>query len=1023
MDAVTPKQLDEILRESGALDETRRARFVSEWRASNSELRAKIETTLTHDNPRRSEIPAVGDHDAIHVHSQPGAGDVRAVEVLESIALEAVASRGIAPPFTGLSSIHGSRPNKGLAGAAGWECGSGLAVQPPTSDREDALVGRQVGSYRLTARVGVGSFGSVYRAAKFEESERQFALKLIQRPMDADAVMRRFRAETDVQRALDKHDNIVAVSDAGTTDEGWTYLVMEYVDGQPIDQYCDCRRLNIPARLRIFAKVCSAVHFAHQHAVIHGGLKPNNILVTSSGVPQLLDFGVAKFVDSVGAVENARTVAEPRAALAQTAAVLFTPEYTSPEQLTGDALTTSSDIYTLGVLVYQLLVGRGPYELRTWNASDLFQAICEHIPANPSSAVLLGGVRWSSRPTPEATPSLLEPLRESSRTASAPSSFAPDQLAAARGCSPKRLNRILAGDLDAIALRSLCKEPDHRYSSAGHFGDDIVRFLEGLPVSARPDSLTYRAAKCARRHAVLVGGGLISALVLVLGMFATSTGLVLARRELNRTDHSFRKARHGIDELYTRITEEKTLNQSGLLRLRTALLSDMQRRYADFLSDYGTDPLRRAEAAEAHARVARITTLIGSTSEAVLPYRRAISLWEKLAVEQSGNPHYQTNLAHSLNELGATLTALPGGLDEAFGTLVRARDLSAALIRYEPTSVSKRQELGLILLNIAENQKRRGQQEESCKSLKALINLESQLAAEDPRALDPRISLATAYTKLGNLFIQQRGELLKAMAALSEAIELREVITKERPELADEACSLADDLGEMSIIQQQLGQPERALETLHRSLETFERLALLYPHLVTYQNGLGIACNRMSDLLRHRGENGEALKLAQKARILFENLAFEHPQKTDLQIGLAQSHNNIARMFQHSGDAVEALRSFQRAMDLYESLRNPDSRTYYTLACILAQCLPLISAQDSTNRAVKSTYELSKFSQLRRRVYCDRAIEALRRAWAGGFLTTEILQTGRDLDPLRECPDFQSLVRDMESKSELQKQP
>ena len=321
---------------------------------------------------------------------------------------------------------------------------------------DDPMIGRRIGPYELTARIGAGCMGTVYRATRVEDFRREVAVSLIRRGRDGDAIVRRFQTESRVQAALGQHPHIAGLLDAGTTEDGRPYVVREYVDGRRIDEDCDDRRLDIPTRLKLFRKVCEAVHFAHQHRVIHRDVTPGHILIAADGVPKLIDFGLARLIDP-----------EP-------VELVLTPEYASPEQVQGEPITTASDVYALGVVLYQLLTGRLPYRLEERSTSAVFQAICEQVPERPSMAVVRRTVpRTGASPTSETPPEPAPPPEL------APT---PEEIAAARRVRPARLERILRGDLDAIVLMALRKEPERRYASAEQFADDLRCYLEGRPV-------------------------------------------------------------------------------------------------------------------------------------------------------------------------------------------------------------------------------------------------------------------------------------------------------------------------------------------------------------------------------------------------------------------------------------------------------------------------------------------------------------------------------------------------------------
>ncbi len=235
--------------------------------------------------------------------------------------------------------------------------------------------GRRIGVYRLLEQIGQGGMGEVYRAERADgQYDKQVAIKFVRAGLDTTSILERFRHERQVLASLD-HPNIARLLDGGTTDEGIPYLVMELIEGTPIDEYCDAQKLPVTERLKLFVQVCSAVQYAHQHLVIHRDIKPGNIIVTTEGVPKLLDFGIAKILDPTA--NSQTTVANP-----------MTPEYASPEQIRGEPITTSTDVYSLGVVLYQLLTGHSPYPKDTHAPHEFARAICEHEPERPSAAVL-----------------------------------------------------------------------------------------------------------------------------------------------------------------------------------------------------------------------------------------------------------------------------------------------------------------------------------------------------------------------------------------------------------------------------------------------------------------------------------------------------------------------------------------------------------------------------------------------------------------------------------------------------------
>jgi serine/threonine protein kinase len=895
----------------------------------------------------------------------------------------------------------------------------------PARDDADPMVGRRLGVYRLVARIGGGGMGSVYLAERIEDYEQQVAIKLIRRGMDSEAIVRRFRTEIHVQAALGKHPDIAGLIDAGTAEDGRPYFVMEYVDGRRIDEYCDDRRLDIPARLRLFGRVCEAVQFAHQHAVIHRDLKPGNILVTGDGVPKLIDFGIAKLIDPGDG--GAGGIARPDAAdeLTRTGELVLTPEYASPEQVQGEPVTTASDVYALGVVLYQLLTGRRPYRLKARTTAEVFQAICEQAPERPSTAVVRRPDRRPAKPA-ATTSSPAAPPGESTTTAPTPPlpepapapalGPVPEEVAAARGTTPAGLKRALAGDIDMIVLMALRKEPERRYASAAQLADDLQRYLDGRPVRARGDSAVYRAGKFVRRHAAAVAAATAVVLALVAGIVGTTWGLVLARRERDRAEVSSRQARRAVDQFFTRVGEERLLNQPGLHPLRKELLQDARRFYEEFLAERAGDPSLRAELAGARSRLARITADIGSYAEAADQYGQAIELWDDLLRSYPGESEYQEELAGALNGRAVALMRMTGRREEALDACRRARELVDAAIAGGPAPASRRHLLAQVLQNTAQIQLDQGHPREAIETLGRVLEIEGPLAAEDLRSLNPQVAVARALALLGEIHVGQPDGSGPALASYQQAVEILEAITREHPGLADEAYLLATDLGNLSVAQRVAGKLDSALKSSRRSIEILERLDRQYPGVLHYREALAQAYNLISDLHRRRREPTESLSFAEKARPLLERMVAEHPEDIDSRVDLSKSYNNIARVRQQSAEPAEALRSFQRAVDSLEGLPDLDARNSYNLACNLALCVPLIGAQEGT-QGVDDPETLTPGDRVRRQLYGDRAIEVLRRAVRGGFLNAEILLSDPDLAAIRGRDDFQQIVKDADKQA------
>ena len=553
---------------------------------------------------------------------------------------------------------------------APWaQAASALAsqVQP------EQFLGQRVGSYQITGQIGVGGMGEVYRAFRADdEYKKQVAIKLVRAGQNSDFVVNRFKNERQILASLD-HPNIARLLDGGTTENGVPYFVMELIEGHPIDQYCDTHKLAITERLKLFFQVCSAVQYAHQHLFIHRDIKPSNVLVTSDGVPKLLDFGIAKILEG-GGTEVAQL--EPTLTFFR----VLTPGYASPEQVRGATITTSSDIYSLGVVLYVLLTGRSPYQLTKLTSEEIARAVCEAEPEKPSTVV---------RRT-------ISDGKETAR-------LTPADLAALREGSVEKLSNRLCCDLDDIVLMALRKEPQQRYASVEQFAGDVRRHLENLPVIARKDTIRYLTSKFVTRHKAGVAAVVLIVLAVLAGMFATLREARIAQAQRIRAERRFNDVRNvanwmifdlprPIHAVPGALTVEKMLYDKGL-------------KYLDGLAaEAEGDPSLQRELAAGYKRLGDSEGFpyggsLGDSPSALISYRKALQMRKKLV---EGGPHNisdQVDLAKTYRTIGALLYKtgdLQGGQDSAH----KALEIIKPIAQVHDDNVDVLSELGTDLLTV-----------------------------------------------------------------------------------------------------------------------------------------------------------------------------------------------------------------------------------------------------------------------------------------------------------------------------------
>jgi eukaryotic-like serine/threonine-protein kinase len=657
---------------------------------------------------------------------------------------------------------------------------SRVELPPPERSRPP----RPIGPYRLLGEIGRGGMSVVFRAERSDgQFRRRVAIKFLRGGLDAEELHLRLQAERQILASLD-HPNIAPLLDGGVTDDGRPYLVMEYVDGVPLPEYCDARRLGVEARLALFLEVARAVRHAHARLVVHRDLKPSNILVTPEGRVRLLDFGIAKVLDqSPVELEDAGL---PRT---RTGVRFFTPEYASPEQIRGEGATTATDVWALGVVLHELLCGSRPFDLAGHAPPDAERVVLEAEPPKASAAV-----------TPEA--------------------------AELRGTTAPHLARRLRGDLDRIVAVALRKEPERRYPSVDRLVDDVERHLAGLPVSAQPDRIGYRVGKLVRRHRVESGAAALVLLAILGGAGGALWQAREAREERDRAElaaaRSEAVAGYLLDlfgaadpwetpadrltarELLARGEERlASLPDDPLLRARLLLgigetwmrLGEIQAARPLFeeaasLRERFLGP-RHPETGEALRSLANLRMREGSLAEAE-------ALLHAAREASGGSPSGE---ASTLSLLGFAYTGM-GRLDEALSSF---QDELALLRR---SGLNATEAVGHALINVAAIHRRLSRMDEAEAYLReAVEHRRRTLGAEHPLT-------AVALARLGGLLSEHRGRPDEAAALFHEALDLQTRV------LGPDHPSRIEALGGLALIREEAGDAAGAEALLAESLRT-----------------------------------------------------------------------------------------------------------------------------------------------------------------------------------------------------------
>jgi serine/threonine-protein kinase len=630
-------------------------------------------------------------------------------------------------------------------------------AMPETASITD-VVGERIGPYRVVRVIGSGGMGVVYLAERADEQYRQqVAIKVVRQRLVYPEIAERLVSERQILANLD-HPNIARLFDGGTTADGTPYLVMEYIDGLPIDDYCDGRRLNIDERLALFRTICSAVHYAHQNLVVHRDIKPTNILVTEDGVPKLLDFGIAKLLGAGGAAMDGLT---------RDGAVMMTPENATPEQVLNGPVTTATDTYALGVLLYRLLTGHPPYQIGD-SPREMALAICEQIPERPSVVVARESV---VRNRDDATPELISRYRST---------------------STEKLRRRLKGDLDNIVLVALRKEPARRYRSVNEFSEDIRLHLASMPVIAQPDTWRYRSEKFLRRHTV----GVAMSAILVTLLVAFGAAMTVQNKRIIEERDTAEEVSTFLEEIFRApdpgnargldITAKEILSM-GAKNIRqqlddrpaiqATLMETMGRVYFN-LGEYEPSiamleeslSLRQQSLGDDHPDVAASKNALAASLIRTADYERArLLLDEALELNRREHGNSSTAVASTMFNLAELLQAT-GKLDEA------QRFASASIEIYAPQSDRYAVELAEAknaLARILRGKNDLGEAERLQREAIALV--ETRLGKDHP--------FIAYYLQNLAVVLQAQGELDAAEAMFHESIAVTRKVLGDKHDL------------------------------------------------------------------------------------------------------------------------------------------------------------------------------------------------------------------------------------------------
>jgi non-specific serine/threonine protein kinase/serine/threonine-protein kinase len=758
----------------------------------------------------------------------------------------------------------------------------------PAADHLPA--GTQIGPYRVVQLIGEGGMGTVYQALR-EDIRKLVAIKVMKRGMESEFLLSRFANERQILAHFD-HPYITKFFDSGLAGDGRPYFVMEFVAGRQIDIYCDDNRLGTRARLELFLKVCAGVEYAHRNLVVHRDLKPRNILVTAEGDPKLLDFGIAKIMeeDPVTGAMHATV----------TAVRMMTPEYASPEQARGEPVSTSSDVYSLGVLLYELLTGHAPYRLAGRTPHEAAEVICQAQPTLPSTVV---------RRTEPADP------------ATGSQAVTPESISATRDERPARLVRSLSGDLDNVVMKALQKKPGQRYLSVEQLAEDIRRHLDGRPVLARAATWHYRAGKFAGRHKAGVIAASLVAISLAGGVVATLYEAHAANLQRARAERRFQDVRNLANSLMFEVYDAiQTL--PGSIGARELLVKRAQR-YLDSLSaESAEDPGLKLELAGAYEKLGDVlggyrSANLGNTAGAIDSYRKALALRESVERGATADVKLQRDLLRNHGKLSDVLL-YTGNPAEALQHSRKLLKMAEALVARDPGNTANQAYLASAYVDTGWKLAGNGDWQAGLANLRKSVALWETLVRTKPGANFER-GLAVAYDRTSVALATYSDQYAEALELLRKEVPLAGKLAAADPLNAPAQRLAAYARLNLGMVLAEQGDAEQARTQFAQAITVFEKLAAADPRDMQYRfdviDGTGLDANAAIEM----GDTAGAISRLETALELLRDVPAGPEREANLATDgfrMAKAHLHAAMAY-GTGDS-RARGEFAAARSWYE---------------------------------------------------------------------------------------------------------
>jgi eukaryotic-like serine/threonine-protein kinase len=757
--------------------------------------------------------------------------------------------------------------------------------------REESSTGKSFGNYKIIRELGRGGMGVVFLAERADgEFMQNVALKVIRQSFADERLENRFRRERQILASLN-HPNIAALHDGGVTRRGEPFLVMEYVEGETLLDYAEAHELSVENRLKLFLKICSAVSYAHRNLIVHRDIKPGNIIVTKDGEPKLLDFGLAKILDENFAANKT-----------ETALHAFTPSYASPEQIHGKNITTASDVYSLGIVLYELLTGHNPFHFEDKRFEEILKTIDYAEPVRPSSVVV-------------------------NQFSGSNASSSGNEGQATNPKSKIQNPKSLRGDLDNITLKALRKEPERRYKSVEEFTADIERHLNDLPISARPNNLSYLASRFFKRNKIIVSAVALVILALAVGLAVALWQANEARKERDLAERRFQDVRKLSNSLLFEISP-KFERLQGSTEARKVLVERALEYLDNLAAESNDDSQIQSELAFAYEKIGDLQGSprkpnLGEFSEAVKSYEKAQSIRKSLIESQINEPEQKRWLAAN-NAALSNIRFWQDDYQNSLSDAERALNLYQELIAEQPDSLQLKLEQADLELDTAYTHYFNNEIPQAYpyfqKSLLSLENLEKQ----QPANTEILRLIGKGRTLLGTTFSWDRKQK-EAEAEMNKAIVIMESLVSQKPNDAilkqDLIRTYLDSSGIYEDINNDLcfQYAQKAHVLAEKVFESDTANTQARHNLAQAYSKLGISYNYLekSDLAASSFENSAKILAA---------LEKNEPNNLTYKKDIARNYRNFGLIKTKQGDFIDAIADHEKSIAAYEMILKADTK-------------------------------------------------------------------------------------------------